>query len=63
MHAEDDILDLSPIGQNRNSYHRKEKCDDESSIVLLDDDYLGDTIITGNPYLGPILSTHLFTHW
>ena len=49
MHVEDDIINVSPTINNINSYPRKENnYDDESSMVLLYDKHLGDTIIAGN---------------
>ena len=47
VHVEYDILNLSPSIKKINSYPRKENnCGDESSIFLLDDEHLGDTIIS-----------------
>ena len=64
MHAEDDILYCSPIRHNTNDYPSKENNGgDESSMVLIYEEHLGNTIISGNPYLGPTLSTHWYTHW
>ena len=49
IHVEDGILNLSPIRKNRNTYHRKIKnCGDDSIIVILYGNHLGDTIIAGN---------------
>ena len=49
IHVEGNILNLSPIIQNRNAYPRKENnCGDDYSMVLLDDEHLSDTITTGN---------------
>ena len=52
MHVEDDIINLSPIRQKINPYPRKENnCGDDSSMVLLYDGHLSDTIISGDTYL------------
>ena len=52
MHVEDDILNFSPIIHNRNNYPRKyNNCVDDSSMVILYDENLGDTIVAGNTYL------------
>ena len=52
MHAEDNVLNLYPIRQKINAYPRKENnFGDDSSVFLLDDEHLGDTIIAGNIYL------------
>ena len=49
IHVEDDIINLSPIKQNINNYLRKKNnCGEESSMALLDDNQLCDTIIVGN---------------
>ena len=49
VHAEEDILNLSPIRQKINFYPSKyNNCGDDYSMVLLDDEHLGDTIISGN---------------
>ena len=49
MHIEDDILNFSPIRQNRNTYPSKEKnCGGRSSMVILDNNNLCYTIISGN---------------
>ena len=51
MYAEDDIQNFSPIRHNINAYPRKEnRCCDESSMVLLDDEHSGNTITAGNIY-------------
>ena len=58
MHYEDDILNVFPTSEKINSYTRKgNNCDDDYSMVLLDEKNLGDTIIYGNAYLidNPIL--------
>ena len=52
IHVEDDIIHLSPIRKNRNSYPIKyNNYGDDSSMVLLDENHLGDTIISGNTNL------------
>ena len=52
MHFEGDIQNVSPIRQNRNAYPRKENnCGDVSSMVLLNSENLGNTIISVNIYL------------
>ena len=52
MHVEDDKINLSPIRQKINPYPRKEdNCGDDSSIVLLYDEHLFETIIAGNIYI------------
>ena len=52
MHFEVDIINFSPIRHKIYAYHRKENnCGDESSIILLDYDQLGNTIINGNQYI------------
>ena len=49
MHIEDDILNLSLNIYNKNYYHRKcSNCGDDSSMDLLYDKHLGETIISGN---------------
>ena len=49
IHAEDDIINVSSIRKNRIAYPRKENnCDDDSSMVILYEEHLGDTIISGN---------------
>ena len=49
IHAEYHILNFSPIRHKINAYPSKlNKRGDFSSIVLLDDEHLGDTIIAGN---------------
>ena len=46
MHAEDDILNLFLVRQKINSDPRKKNnCGDDSSMVPLDDEHLGDTIM------------------
>ena len=51
MHAEENMLNLSPIRQKMNFYPRKENnCGDEYSMVILDDKHLGDTIIARSTY-------------
>ena len=53
MHVEGAIIHFDHIRQNRNAYPMKEKnCSDDSSIVLLDEYHLGNTIVAGNTYLG-----------
>ena len=48
----DDILNLSPTRKKINAYPRKEKnYGDDSSMDILDDEKLIDTIIYGNIYL------------
>ena len=49
MHVEDDIQNLSPIIENRNSYPREDiNSGDYHSMVLIYDGNLGDTVITLN---------------
>ena len=49
MHVENDIINVSPIRKNRNFYPRKENnCVNDSIMIILYDDHLGDTIISGN---------------
>ena len=49
MHAEDNIINFSPIRYKINFYPRKENnCGYDSSMVLLDNNHLGDTIIDGD---------------
>ena len=64
MHVEDVILKVYFITKNINVNPREEnKCSDHNIMVLLYDDHLGDTIISGNPDLGHILDTYWSTHW
>ena len=52
MHAEDSILNFSPMRHKINTYPRKENnFGYGSSMVLLDKEQLVDTIIAGNTYL------------
>ena len=47
INIEDDLLNFSPIGQNKNSYPREyNNFGFDSSMVLLYDGHLSDTIIT-----------------
>ena len=73
MHVEYGILKVSFIKRNRNADPRKEnRCGDDSSMVLLYVEHLGDTIISGNTDLrgniileirGLVLSSlHIFLH-
>ena len=49
VHDEDDILNFSPIRQKINYYPRKENnFGDDYSMVLLDYNHLGETIIARN---------------
>ena len=49
MYVEDDILNSPPIRHNINAYPKEEKnFNNDSSMVLLDDENLCDTIIAGN---------------
>ena len=48
-HVEDDMLNISPIINNRNFYPSKENnFGDDSSMVIIYDKHSGDTIISGN---------------
>ena len=48
-HVENGILNFSPIRKNRNDYPRKENnFGDDSSMVLLYDEHVGNTIVAGN---------------
>ena len=52
IHVEDDIINFSPIKQNRNAYPGKgNNFGDYSITVLLDGDHLGNKIIYGNTCL------------
>ena len=49
MHMEDDILNSYPIRKNRNYCPRKENnCGDDSTMFLIDNYNLCDTIIADN---------------
>ena len=49
MHVENDIINVSPIIKNRNFYPGKENnCGNDYIMIILYDDHLGDTIISGN---------------
>ena len=49
IHVEDDIINFSLIRQNSNSYPKEEKnCGDDSSVILLYDEHLCNTIIDRN---------------
>ena len=49
MYHEDDTMNLPPIRERINTYPIKESnCGDDFSMVLLDVEHLGDTIIDGN---------------
>ena len=51
IHVEGNILNFSPLIQNRNAYHWKEDYfGDGSSMVFLDDKHLDNNIISGNTY-------------
>ena len=55
MHVEDDTLMLYPIIYIINAYPRLyNKCGDDSSMVILDDEHLCDTITVGNTYIRSI---------
>ena len=52
MHVEDDTLNVSPISQNRNAYPQEDnRCDDDSSLVIIGDRNFCDNVITENPDL------------
>ena len=52
MNVEDDMINLPPIRQNRNAYPRGENnFGDDSSMVILDERNLCDTVIAENEYL------------
>ena len=47
--VEDDIINLSPVRQKIDSYHREENiCGDDYIMVLIDNEHLGETTISGN---------------
>ena len=47
MHAEENMLNLSPIRQKINAYPSKEKnCGDDSGMVIIDEEHLVDAIIS-----------------
>ena len=49
IHVENDILNLSPIRQNRNAFPREgNSCGYDSSMIIIYDEKLCDTIIYGN---------------
>ena len=50
-HVEVDIINFYPIRKNRNYYPSKQKYGDESSMVILFEEHLDETIIAGNTVL------------
>ena len=69
MYVEDDILNFSPIIQNKNGYHSEEKnCGDDSIKVLPYDNQWCDNIISGNSDISgnnilEVRKLVLSTHW